>query len=155
MWSLITALAYRWLQVCKVTTSMWFWKKYAPICSVYCDLQDESSVSYHHPHRKDNTKFSDGVCFWSKPASPWTLVLEMSEGMIPERSLCTSSSWASIGSTQIGILTLKQDFGIATILPFGMDGERSRKIRTVGINNPFQNCVCISQWFAVQHWRTE
>lgn len=153
MWSLITALAYRWLKFCKVNTSMWFWKKNAPFCCVLLWLArwvfSLTSPSWWKGQYKP---------FW------WCLFLIQTsyhlfalawKGIIPERSLYTFSSWTSIGSTQIGILTLKQDFDISTILLFGMGGERSRKIRTVGINNPLQNCVHIFQWFAVQHWRTE
>jgi len=60
-----------------------------------------------------------------------------------------------MGNAQIGILTLKQDFDVSAILPMGKGEGRSRKIRTVGINNLLQNCIQKSQGFAVRHWSTD
>lgn len=151
MWSLITALTYRWLQLYKVHVILK--KNVLMFCVIVtCKVCLQSYVTLLMERTIQNFMV---VSVSDKTSQPRTLLLEMSEGIIPERSLFSCSSWTSIGSTQIGILTLKQDFGISTILPFGMGGERSRKIRTVGINNPLQNCVCKSQWFAVQHWRME
>lgn len=60
-----------------------------------------------------------------------------------------------MGNAQIGILTLKKDFSISSILPFGKGEGRGRKIRTVGISNLSWNCLQKSQGFALQHQSTD
>lgn len=151
MWSVITALAYMWLKLCTVSTSVWFWKKIVPSALCYCDLQDESSVSCHPPDEKEKYQLFCDACFWSKAATTWTLLLKLVEGIIPERLYFKFVN--KYGQCSDRYFNPKARF--CTILPLGRSQRSSRKIRTVGINNLMPHHIQQSQGVALQHCSTD